>query len=70
MILMVRKVTKLLLFVSAAVCLVACEEPTFQEQSVQCRKACGEKGKFGTMERRPAPQSPKPMGNQYDCVCS
>lgn len=54
-----------------AVFLAACNQKSPYEREVECRRTCGEQGKFGTLERRPSPPSPKPpLPIEYECRCS
>ncbi|CAG2158400.1 hypothetical protein LMG31506_06352 [Cupriavidus yeoncheonensis] len=54
------------------VSMTACNQKTPYEQEVQCRKICGEQGKYGTWETtRPRPPGSKaPLPIEYECVCS
>lgn len=53
-------------------CLAACNQKTPYEREVQCRKTCGEQGKYGKLETiRPRPPASKPPQSfEYECVCS
>lgn len=64
-----RGISSVVYFI-VAMALVSCEQPSFQEQYDQCRKTCSSKGMFGSMKRKEGPASPKPLANQYECVCS
>ncbi len=66
----VLRIALLPTFLVIAASLTSCDQETPYEREVQCRKTCGERGKYGALEQRPRPASPKaPLAIEYECTC-